>query len=213
MRPRSRFTFHVSRFTFHVSRPGFTLIELLVVLAIIGLLAGILFPVLAQAREKARQTQCASNLRQIGMAINMYVQDHDGQFPAVHAGVAGPGASKVMLGRWTDIIASYTNDQRIHQCPSFTDPSLYSYILNAWFAHATNSSAIPDWSGTIIVAERREGFDHFGYHPWDGTEAMRQAIGTERHNGGANYLFADGHVVPRRFAQTLEPVDQHNPNH
>ena len=63
-------------------RNGFTLIELLVVIAIIAILAAILFPVFAQAREKARQTQCLSNLRQIGTSIIMYATDYDGCFPS-----------------------------------------------------------------------------------------------------------------------------------
>src|SRR5437763_11440946 len=63
------------------SRNGFTLIELLVVIAIIAILAAILFPVFAQAREKARQTACSSNLRQIGTAFAMYVQDYDERLP------------------------------------------------------------------------------------------------------------------------------------
>src|SRR4028118_1628834 len=66
-------------------RSAFTLIELLVVIAIISLLAAILFPVFAQAREKARQTACVSNLKQIGLAVRMYVQDYDETFPIFHA--------------------------------------------------------------------------------------------------------------------------------
>lgn len=62
-------------------RAAFTLIELLVVIAIIAVLAAILFPVFAQAREKARQTTCASNLRNLGMAVLMYAQDYDEQLP------------------------------------------------------------------------------------------------------------------------------------
>ena len=62
---------------------GFTLIELLIVIAIIAILAAILFPVFAQAREKARQTSCVSNLRQLGMAMMMYVQDNDDTYPWV----------------------------------------------------------------------------------------------------------------------------------
>src|SRR4029079_6406619 len=60
---------------------GFTLIELLVVIAIIAILAAILFPVFAQAREQARKTSCTSNMRQIGLALNMYVQDYDEMLP------------------------------------------------------------------------------------------------------------------------------------
>src|SRR5439155_7935799 len=62
-------------------KKGFTLIELLVVIAIIAILAAILFPVFAQARDKARQATCTSNLRQIGNAFQLYIQDHDGRAP------------------------------------------------------------------------------------------------------------------------------------
>src|SRR5512144_1088189 len=64
-----------------LGKPGFTLIEVLVVIAIIAILAAILFPVFAQAREKARQTVCASNLKQIGTAFAMYMQDYDERLP------------------------------------------------------------------------------------------------------------------------------------
>src|SRR3954447_724453 len=64
------------------SRRGFTLIELLVVIAIIAILAAILFPVFAQAREKARQVGCLSNLKQMGTATMMYVQDYDETYPS-----------------------------------------------------------------------------------------------------------------------------------
>ncbi|MHC5879657.1 type II secretion system protein, partial [Streptococcus pyogenes] len=64
-----------------MKRKAFTLIELLVVVAIISLLAAILFPVFARARENARKTSCMSNLKQMALATQMYVQDHDGRFP------------------------------------------------------------------------------------------------------------------------------------
>lgn len=71
---------------------GFTLIELLVVIAIIAILAAILFPVFAQAREAARKTACLSNMNQIGKGLLMYVQDYDEQYPCV-----GPGTSSTVI--------------------------------------------------------------------------------------------------------------------
>ena len=77
---------------------GFTLIELLVVIAIIAILAAILFPVFAQAREKARQISCLSNLKQIGLAMMMYVQDYDETFPMTqYSLVAGSDSPRVQL--------------------------------------------------------------------------------------------------------------------
>ena len=73
------------------SERGFTLIELLVVIAIIAILAAILFPVFAQAREKARQASCLSNCKQIGTASNMYVQDYDETFPSHKWNIQGVG--------------------------------------------------------------------------------------------------------------------------
>src|ERR1700722_16915261 len=74
-----------------MKRTGFTLIELLVVIAIIAILAAILFPVFAAAREKARQTSCASNLKQIGLAILQYAQDYDELYPAPIQCYCAPG--------------------------------------------------------------------------------------------------------------------------
>jgi prepilin-type N-terminal cleavage/methylation domain-containing protein/prepilin-type processing-associated H-X9-DG protein len=101
---------------FTQGKPGkstaFTLIELLVVIAIIAILAAILFPVFAQAREKARQTSCLSNQKQIGTAIMMYVQDYDEYMPAVVLSQATPNL------RWHEQIQSYIKSAQVFKCPS-----------------------------------------------------------------------------------------------
>jgi prepilin-type N-terminal cleavage/methylation domain-containing protein/prepilin-type processing-associated H-X9-DG protein len=96
---------------------GFTLIELLVVIAIIAVLAAILFPVFAQAREKAHETTCASNLRQIGLAVRMYVQDYDEAFPIFHAYNYNPTPWQVgHLGIEIEL-QPYIKNREIFRCP------------------------------------------------------------------------------------------------
>jgi prepilin-type N-terminal cleavage/methylation domain-containing protein/prepilin-type processing-associated H-X9-DG protein len=126
-RPRRRFDSGMTR------KRGFTLIELLVVIAIIAILAAILFPVFAKAREKARQTSCLSNLRQIGTAILSYAQDNDEQFPiGDYSSGAPPGAGNGAYGyyifampstsggsgcRWANTLQPYIKNMQIYRCP------------------------------------------------------------------------------------------------
>ena len=103
---------------------GFTLIELLVVIAIIAILAAILFPVFAQARRKAHQTSCASNLHQIGVAIALYRDDYDGITPIIRecspaAGWTPCQAGKITLG-WMDFLQPYTKNYSVFKCPGDT---------------------------------------------------------------------------------------------
>ena len=118
-------------------RQGFTLIELLVVIAIIAILAAILFPVFAQAREKARQTSCLSNMKQLGLGLNMYVQDYDETWPrnddCINGGTVAPsGAPATAIGcstapyfgdrinhyKWWYWVYPYVKNTQILFCPS-----------------------------------------------------------------------------------------------
>lgn len=108
-------------------RKGFTLIELLVVIAIIAILAAILFPVYAKTREKARQTACTSNLKQLATAFALYRQDYDGRLPfmAYYANSTQTGTNTFIV-RWIQAIYSSVNNNDIFDCPSqpvATDPT------------------------------------------------------------------------------------------
>jgi len=111
------------------ARPAraFTLIELLVVIAIIAILAAILFPVFAQAREKARQTACLSNMKQLGTAAMMYSQDYDETMVAAWWGVGPSWTGGTWPGnqRWQDGLLPYVKNNDIFQCPSDANPSRY----------------------------------------------------------------------------------------
>jgi len=102
-------------------RSGFTLIELLVVIAIIAILAAILFPVFAQAREKARTASCSSNTKQLGLAVIMYKQDYDERFPF------GGWRPTTALGpeegtwEWQNSTAPYIKNKGVFRCPSTSD--------------------------------------------------------------------------------------------
>ena len=96
---------------------GFTLIELLVVIAIIAILAAILFPVFAQARAKARQASCGSNIRQMSLAVTLYTQDYDERFPM--AATLLPNFSFL---NWHDLADPYVKNKQIWNCPSTNLP-------------------------------------------------------------------------------------------
>src|SRR6516225_269460 len=109
----------------HRRQRGFTLIELLTVIAILAVLAAILFPVFARAREMARRTTCTSNLHQLGLAMSMYLQDYDETFPVcnfsdtrtgfppqTHVDAAGKAINL------TDVLAPYVRNHDVFLCPT-----------------------------------------------------------------------------------------------
>jgi len=126
-------------------KSAFTLIELLVVIAIIAILAAILFPVFAQAREKARQASCSSNCRQIGLAVMMYAEDYDQSYPLyVHA----PKHDQW----WYETIQPYAKNKKIFTCPSVKrrkDVALDVFGLNGYgvnYLHVIMHGPGWDWT-------------------------------------------------------------------
>lgn len=110
------------------SRSGFTLIELLVVIAIIAILAAILFPVFAKARENARRASCQSNEKQIGLGLLQYAQDYDETMPRCSYGPGyGDKASTATVYKWMDAIQPYIKSTQIFDCPS---QSSVRYVYN-----------------------------------------------------------------------------------
>src|SRR5437667_11534195 len=99
------------------SRRGFTLIELLVVIAIIAILAAILFPVFAMAREKARQATCLSNQKQLGTAMSMYIQDYDERFPNWRTIVPVTPENPNGKITWVENMQPYCKNKKIWVCP------------------------------------------------------------------------------------------------
>jgi prepilin-type N-terminal cleavage/methylation domain-containing protein/prepilin-type processing-associated H-X9-DG protein len=127
-------------------REGFTLIELLVVIAIIAILAAILFPVFAQAREKARASSCMSNNKQISLAFSMYKQDYDETYP--------PAVDLVTNNWWETLVSPYIkggNVGGILTCPSASTRA-YAYSMNGWMSGQSDASTSRP-SDTILTAD------------------------------------------------------------
>lgn len=197
-------------------RKGFTLIELLVVIAIIAILAAILFPVFAKAREKARQASCMSNLKQIALAGLQYAQDYDEILPNAYMYYGTPGDPNV-LRFWPFQLDPYMKNMQLIICPSHrwsytwsvNAPFTASYVIVNISRSRTGTGCttlaggslaqVQDVSGTLWWAETTNSAEIFG--PWSGdpdplvfTERGAQSRVWEGHNDGANYAFADGHA-------------------
>ena len=193
---------------------AFTLIELLVIIAVVALIAALLLPTMGRARESARRAQCANNLRQIGIAMHMYCDDHNGVIP-VHS--YGPN--------WYGALAPYLDTTgnpffaAIYRCPT---PSSYwqasgiglidtafalsvplfrdgttgvAYNINFLFTVSYQLSNVKNSSGTIYAYDCNDDFVDT-YDNWGGTydSSKGDKYVANRHSGGANILWVDGHV-------------------
>jgi len=225
-------------------KKGFTLIELLVVIAIIAILSSILFPVFARARENARRTSCASNLKQIGLAMMQYTQDYDEKFPKYDLAIWAQYTSsngKNAFG-WADALQPYMKSLQLYQCPSepgepvpstlngfegriddAREPQYTDYWLNSRLNRlgiadlVATSQTIMSGDGNGTDPRTGDGFPSVyagnSRYVYNGCHVIKNSVnvdactfttharnlgGTppafERHLGGANFLFTDGHV-------------------
>ena len=138
---------------------AFTLIELLVVIAIIAIISAILFPVFAQAREKARETACISNSRQIGLQVRMYTQDHDETMPIFYAYNTQPPAGQPGHKGIEELILPYGRSKELFRCPvdlggpALSDPAYGCPGLSTYHACYGSSYRFGKGAFSVIAGE------------------------------------------------------------
>jgi prepilin-type N-terminal cleavage/methylation domain-containing protein/prepilin-type processing-associated H-X9-DG protein len=194
------------------TRRAFTLIELLVVIAIIAILAAILFPVFARARENARRSSYMSNLKQLGLGFLQYTQDYDERYPFNLDSTTTPTITYYMA------VEPYVRSKQTWVCPSesaaggimagagfvYADKINYFYNTNVAGGGPSGTigtpkslSAIPTVSEVFLLWDMQPGwYSGNMYSDPDNRSAYRPGLapGTGRHLEGENYAFADGHV-------------------
>lgn len=218
------------------SGAAFTLIELLVVIAIIAILAAILFPVFAKAREKARQAACLSNEKQIGLGLMQYVQDYDGTYPHQQFYNAVTGS----FWTWEVALNPYVKNHDVYRCLS--NPMNQTFIAGGGsidypISYAPNAALMPNWqetwntaesaldrpADTVLVLESRSPWAALtawnviydrphnnaypnGY-PAGATPPAPNEGAAFQHFGFINVIFGDGHVKATKLARTMTPSD------
>jgi prepilin-type N-terminal cleavage/methylation domain-containing protein/prepilin-type processing-associated H-X9-DG protein len=215
---------------------GFTLIELLVVIAIIAILAAILFPVFAMARERARTSMCLSNQKQLGTAMVMYTQDYDERFPTWLDDVPKDADHPNGENTWVENLQPYSQNKKIWQCPSdditgeanaeglkLGSATQNSYWLNAYiFRWSGSNSQVKSPYPSAALAEINypatsivycDGIVNTGKAVYPGPPheycgAAAWCLKSEqRHSSGINFTFADGHVHWYRVDQLKTTYD------
>jgi len=192
-------------------RRGFTLIELLVVIAIIAILAAILFPVFAKAREKARQSSCLSNCKQMDLALLQYAQDFDERLTGTYVYEMGWGNVNWLFS-WGALIYPYTKNAQLYACPSGGGPTGWAgtdalipknsyWAPDQSFCALSNAqyslSQLESPADTIVFLDTNA--NNGGPEFWLGATSTAQTYAdyctgnSPRHNEGRNYAFADGH--------------------
>jgi prepilin-type N-terminal cleavage/methylation domain-containing protein/prepilin-type processing-associated H-X9-DG protein len=208
------------------TRRAFTLIELLVVIAIIAILAAILFPVFARARENARRASCQSNLKQIGLGIMQYTQDYDEKLPSrVNFGV-----TVEQQLNWREVIQPYVKSTQLFSCPSNTGNTATtwprrdangpkrSYSCNGEGANiggtppmgdngvSASLASLSSSAQIVLVGETAPTWEYPEMHI-GGTADEAARDGFQGHLQVANWLFADGHVKAMKPSATGTPVN------
>lgn len=181
------------------ARRGFTLIELLVVIAIIAILAAILFPVFAKAREKARQSSCLSNVKQLMVGTLSYAQDYDEMLPGYWFNGA-PAAGD----QWYEVMTPYLKNTQILECPSVKNLNPGYGWNYRWISYGTadggvspitSLGALTAPSETVIIADSNQ------YYVRGPSITTTSYWPPARHNEGSNFGLADGHAKWYKAAQ------------
>ena len=213
-----------------MKRRGFTLIELLVVIAIIAILAAILFPVFAKAREKARAISCLSQKKQLGTAMMMFVQDNDENYPIVIVDAQIDKSSEwaySIMG----VLDPYIKNPNVYSCPSAIPSDLWpggdtpsrkdwrsNILVNGvicrygapWFKmEPVSMAAVGRPADTILIIEGNWNQPSTSVRPWTNPKASMPggiiAVPDKPqysivHNDGCNVIFADGHAKWRKIS-------------
>ena len=194
---------------------GFTLIELLVVIAIIAILAAILFPVFAKAREKARQSSCLSNFKQIGLAVLQYAQDYDERTPREYDNLVGKSAWEwCNTNQWTnyqDSVTPYIKNTQVFLCPSAsstrTVEGATAYNHGGTGTAGVNGIAI----GTVQYPANMVVILDSSWEWFASIYTPEQPAGRvdSRHNDGFNVAYLDGHCKWAKHSQmTMNQLDE-----